>query len=405
MLISDSSSSQNDQRLRRLAAEERARVDRGSQEAALREGAVRQAGEAPQPEDVDRFRALMQNRGETTRAASREPAGQDPRTAAKRENGGMPVPTALPADEQSVAERFRAAMLRAFDTPRQPVAQAPSKDADAPAAQPLEGRAAEEPKAERPQQEAAPHLADAERRARPADAPLPRAQQPSDAAPAPKAAADGKQDGRSESLRETKDTQGAPSAQQIAHKAARGDAELVQAVRAARSGEDADDKGGQDASSSPSTGSASPGMVSAEMLAQPQLQPQAPAAMDVPQAAQAQAGFAPALSELLQKHVRQMLVTDPRSARGRPREVLLRMQNDALPGTDLWLTRTDDGWRLRADVSSRDAYDTLLEFQDELVKRFAESRLGELSIEPVFHGPADLAGPAAGPAMLRPRQG
>ena len=57
-----------------------------------------------------------------------------------------------------------------------------------------------------------------------------------------------------------------------------------------------------------------------------------------------------------------------------------------VPGTDLWLTRTENGWRMRADVRSRDAYDTLLANQDDLIQRFADSALGELSIEPVFHG-------------------
>jgi hypothetical protein len=108
---------------------------------------------------------------------------------------------------------------------------------------------------------------------------------------------------------------------------------------------------------------------------------------DAPQQMAATAGMvAPALAELIQKHVKQMLVTDTRGGGARSRELLLRMESDVLPGTDLWLTRTDKGWRMRADVRSRDAYDTLLANQDDLIQRFADGALGELSIEPVFHG-------------------
>jgi len=403
MLISSSSSS-DDSRLRRKAAEENARSERVAKDAAVREGQVRQAGEAPQAEEVDRFRALMQNRGESRTTSRAQPAtGQETQAPKLQGEPMQAAPLRLPADAQGVADRFRAAMLAAFDNAAAVPSAAAQDEGDARPQQNTHAAEGGETRQVR-SQDAAPRQADAGQRAQPQTEAAPRKEVPRDGAPLQNKAlpADGsKQDGRTDASRDTKNETQSP--QQIAHKVSRGDAEATQAVRAAHADKDLDDKNGHDASTASMAGNgATPSMPPAEAVAQPVPQPQMQ--QDAPQqASQAAATFAPALSELLQKHVRQMLVTDPRSARGgRSREVLLRMQNDALPGTDLWLTRTDNGWSLRAEVSSRDAYDTLLEFQDELVKRFADSRLGELSIEPVFHGPAELGGSDRGRnALLR----
>ncbi len=91
------------------------------------------------------------------------------------------------------------------------------------------------------------------------------------------------------------------------------------------------------------------------------------------------------LAELIEKHVRQLAVDD-RAARDSDGQVLLRMADATLPGTDLLLSRTADGWALRADVRSRSSYDAIREAAPELAKRFAERNLGTLSIEPHFHG-------------------
>lgn len=91
------------------------------------------------------------------------------------------------------------------------------------------------------------------------------------------------------------------------------------------------------------------------------------------------------LAELIEKHVRQLAV-DEGAARDSDGQVLLRMADATLPGTDLLLSRTADGWALRADVRSRASYDAIREAAPELAKRFAERNLGNLSIEPHFHG-------------------
>ncbi len=80
------------------------------------------------------------------------------------------------------------------------------------------------------------------------------------------------------------------------------------------------------------------------------------------------------------------LAVDDRAARDSDGQVLLRMADATLPGTDLLLSRTADGWALRADVRSRSSYDAIREAAPELAKRFAERNLGTLSIEPHFHG-------------------
>jgi hypothetical protein len=91
-----------------------------------------------------------------------------------------------------------------------------------------------------------------------------------------------------------------------------------------------------------------------------------------------------ALVELIERHVRQLAVGDA-AARDSDGQVLLRMADATLPGTDLLLSRTADGWALRADVRSRSSFDAIREAAPELAKRFAERNLGTLSIDPHFH--------------------
>lgn len=106
-------------------------------------------------------------------------------------------------------------------------------------------------------------------------------------------------------------------------------------------------------------------------------------AFGAPPPAAAPPAPAPALAELIERHVRQLLVSETAtSARGG--DVLLRMSDAALPGTDIWLRRTERGWKVRADVRSRDSYDAIVAGRERLVKRFAERGLGELDIESVY---------------------
>lgn len=91
-----------------------------------------------------------------------------------------------------------------------------------------------------------------------------------------------------------------------------------------------------------------------------------------------------AFAELIQRHVQQLAASDS-ALKDSDGQVLLRMSDATLPGTDLLLSRTSDGWLLRADVRSRDSYDAIRQAAPELTRRFAASNLGELSIDPHFH--------------------
>lgn len=104
-----------------------------------------------------------------------------------------------------------------------------------------------------------------------------------------------------------------------------------------------------------------------------------------PVAAQAPSPANPAaFAELLERHVRQLAVGGG-TASDHDGQVLLRLADATLPGTDLMLSKTADGWLLRADVRSRDSYDAIREAAPELARRFAERDLGELQIDPQLH--------------------
>lgn len=92
-----------------------------------------------------------------------------------------------------------------------------------------------------------------------------------------------------------------------------------------------------------------------------------------------------AFAEMLERHVRQLAVSAGGTGHGEG-QVLLRLADATLPGTDLLLTRTADGWLLRADVRSRGSYDAIRQAAPQLAERFAARNLGTLSIDPHFHG-------------------
>ncbi len=89
--------------------------------------------------------------------------------------------------------------------------------------------------------------------------------------------------------------------------------------------------------------------------------------------------------ELVERHVRQLAVGGSGQADG-DGQVLLRMSDSTLPGTDLLLTRDESGWVLRADVRSRESFDAITEAAPELARRFAERNLGTLTIDPHYNG-------------------
>lgn len=105
----------------------------------------------------------------------------------------------------------------------------------------------------------------------------------------------------------------------------------------------------------------------------------------VPTQAPPPAAAAQAFADLVERHVRQMAIGQPATADG-DGQVLLRMSDSTLPGTDLLLSRSGDGWVLRADVRSRESFDAIREAAPELGRRFAERNLGHLVIDPHFNG-------------------
>lgn len=389
MLINnDVASSQTAHRQRRIAADEKVRTERIANETVVREGVVRQAGEAPTREEVSQFRALLQAQGRRNERApeteSKQPA-PDMRTstpagsAEASKSGGELVAST------NTAERFRALLQRAF-TPVSSNQDGLARE-DRPASLPRETKAPTETSRQTAAPDRAPAADDAAATAeRARTAPdVERPRPPGEGVQAVSKDPAAPEEKRNPELKRQADSGDAESAQSLARKAADGETQVGAAARAARSNDESRDGGAMDAGSSQANLGSTPTPVSTDMAASMPPQRMADAAQQA-QAATASGNVAPALAELVQKHIRQMLVSDPRSSRGRSREVLLRMQNDVLPGTDLWLTQTDGGWQLRADVRSRDAYDTLLANQDELVQRFADSALGKLSIEPVYHG-------------------
>ncbi|HNR90875.1 MAG TPA: type III secretion HpaP family protein [Dokdonella sp.] len=119
-------------------------------------------------------------------------------------------------------------------------------------------------------------------------------------------------------------------------------------------------------------------LVSAEMLAllhshRLAFEPSPPVAPSLPPAA-------PGLTDLIERHVRRLLVSDSTAARGDAR-VMLRLSDSLLPGTDLTLTRSESGWVLRAEVNDAGSREALERCSDELVARFAKGGLGAIKLE------------------------
>ncbi|MFK3650209.1 hypothetical protein ACI2IY_17525 [Lysobacter enzymogenes] len=103
-----------------------------------------------------------------------------------------------------------------------------------------------------------------------------------------------------------------------------------------------------------------------------------------PMQAPAPTSNAAAFADLIERHVRQLAVSGG-GADGEDGQVLLRLSDQTLPGTDLLLSKTAEGWTLRADSRSRSSYDAIRDAGPELMRRFAARNLGQLSIDPHYH--------------------
>ncbi len=147
-----------------------------------------------------------------------------------------------------------------------------------------------------------------------------------------------------------------------------------------------DGHGGRDAGTD-NNGMGANSLEGADLLAMMQAQSalREGSALPPPAAPAAPMASGRALAEMLERHVRQLAVDGAASADG-DGHVLLRMSDATLPGTDLLLSRTADGWLLRADVRSRDSYDAIQEAAPSLARRFAEHDLGQLRVDPHFNG-------------------
>jgi hypothetical protein len=143
----------------------------------------------------------------------------------------------------------------------------------------------------------------------------------------------------------------------------------------------ADERGARSHDDGGQAGAALPPAEYAAMLqAQASLRDGGMAAQAAPPTANAHAFF-----DLVERHVRQMAVGAPGHA-GEDGQVLLRMSDATLPGTDLMLSKGPEGWVLRADVRSRTSYDAIREAAPELARRFADRNLGQLVVDPHFNG-------------------
>ena len=343
---------------------ERARLDRVAREVELHDGVVRARGDAPAQADVDRFRALVSRPQDSAprNASAPESAQGEQESAPARDDGGDSVRT------RGESPSGDARLLRGGPQ-RGGAGTSQSAPADA--------TASTDPEHETPQATSEPKQARAPERASPTrDASSPAQSESSDdSAP-------------SEGPRNTT-TRNAPNdAQASARRATQADTEGARAAVAGAHRDETSSSSGDDGGTPSVTSAlAVPTQISAEAASFVQAHR---SAAEAPQQAAAAQAMAPALAELVEKHVKQMMVSDLRGSRLRAREVLLRMQDDVLPGTDLWLARTATGWSLRADVRSRDAYDALIAGSGDLIRRFADGALGDLTIEPIFHDQADL---------------
>jgi hypothetical protein len=87
------------------------------------------------------------------------------------------------------------------------------------------------------------------------------------------------------------------------------------------------------------------------------------------------------LADLIEKHVRRMLVSDDAAHGGRDARVMLRIGDGVLAGADLVLTRGEQGWLLHADVGNERQAEAMRESAPDLARRFAASGLGAVTIE------------------------
>ena len=92
-------------------------------------------------------------------------------------------------------------------------------------------------------------------------------------------------------------------------------------------------------------------------------------------------GASAELAELIEKHVRRLLVSDDAAHGGRDARVVLSIGDGVLAGADLVLTRGEHGWLLHADVRNDRQAEAMRQSAPDLARRFADGGLGTIAIE------------------------
>lgn len=83
---------------------------------------------------------------------------------------------------------------------------------------------------------------------------------------------------------------------------------------------------------------------------------------------------------LMEKYVRQLLVSEPSATGGSGGEVHIQLADALLPDTSLSLTRVSGGWQLQANSGNAASREALQRYAPSLVQRFARLSLGTLEI-------------------------
>lgn len=86
------------------------------------------------------------------------------------------------------------------------------------------------------------------------------------------------------------------------------------------------------------------------------------------------------ISELIERRVRRMLMDDQASAGTEGGQMMFTLDDGPLAGTELWLERNADGWKLDARAADSEVESELEQSVEALQERFVEAGLGNLDV-------------------------
>jgi len=84
--------------------------------------------------------------------------------------------------------------------------------------------------------------------------------------------------------------------------------------------------------------------------------------------------------DLIERRARRVLVEGTGQDDKDQGRMMLALDDGPLAGTEVWLERNEDGWKLDARVADNSAEATFAESAEQLKTRFAEAGLGELEV-------------------------